>query len=79
MYGTGIPLIIADFVKRADLSTAEYVFVVLTYGAYTGAVENMTYNILDAAGRVSDYITKVKMADNYLPIFSPRRVKNLRC
>jgi len=71
VYSLGVPLIVADFVKNADLSAAEYVFVILTYGAYPGAVEDMIYNIMEAAGRAPDYVTKVKMADNYLPVFNP--------
>ena len=77
VYSWGIPLIVADFVKKADLSAAKYVFVLLTYGFLPGAAEDVIYDIMDAAGRAPDYVTKVKMADNYLPVFNPPKGEKL--
>ena len=71
VYLAGIPLIVSEFIKKADLSLPDYIFIVLTYGAYTASAEKSAYDIMEKAGRAPDYVTKVKMADNYLPIFTP--------
>ena len=71
VYQGGIPLIVTEFIQRADLKLPDYIFIVLTYGAYTASAEDTIYDQMNEYGRAPDYVNKIKMADNYLPLFTP--------
>jgi ferredoxin len=71
VYQGGIPLIVTEFIEKADFTLPDYIFIVLTYGAYTASAEDIAYKQMKNSGRAPDYVNKIKMADNYLPIFTP--------
>jgi len=71
VYQCGIPLIVSEFIKKADLTLPDYIFIILTYGSHTASAEDIAYDQMKESGRAPDYVNKIKMADNYLPIFTP--------
>lgn len=71
VYMGGIPLIVTEFIKKADFTLPDYIFIILTYGAYTASAEDIIHDQMKESGRAPDYVNKIKMADNYLPLFTP--------
>lgn len=68
LHGWSVPTYVVDFLKKATLN-CEYLFAVVTYGIYSGAVAKHLSDIAEEAGFHFSYISRIKMVDNYLPGF----------
>lgn len=68
VYGLCIPPYIQDFVKKAKLDS-KYLFAVLTYGFFDGAVSSQLEELKKQSGRTFSYINTLEMVENYLPDF----------
>ena len=68
LHAWSVPPYVVDFLKKATFN-CEYLFAVVTYGIYSGAVAKHLSDIADEAGFRFSYIGRIKMVDNYLPTF----------
>lgn len=68
VYGHEMPGMVKEFIRKASFET-DYLFVVLTYGAYHGGAAEIADLFLRNAGKRADYITTIEMVDNFLPVF----------
>jgi ferredoxin len=66
------PTYVLDFLKKATFH-CEYLFAVITYGVFSGAVAKHISDIATDAGYRFSYINKIKMVDNYLPGFNMKK------
>jgi len=69
IYGWNPMPYVVDFLRTAEFRT-DYLFAILTYGAFSGNAERSLWNLGRRMGKSFDYINKVVMPDNYLPLFS---------
>lgn len=58
-----------DFIEKCKFDT-DYLFAILTYGMFSAASERALYKFGKRNGICFDYINRLKMTDNYLPLFS---------
>ena len=72
LHGWSVPPYVADFLKKATFN-CEYLFAVVTYGIYSGAVAKHLSDIADETGFRFSYISRIKMVDNYLPGFDMKK------
>ena len=72
LHAWSVPPFIVDFLKKATFN-CDYLFAVITYGVYSGAVANHLTDIADEAGYKFSYISRIKMVDNYLPTFDMKK------
>lgn len=63
-----LPKIVEKFLKKISI-TADYVFVITTYGSTSMTTLNYAEDMLNKRGITVDYTNKILMVDNYLPIF----------
>ncbi len=63
-----IPKIVFNFIKNSKFNTP-YLYLILTYGMSESDCPEFTYNQCKKVGVTFDYISFVKMVDNYLPAF----------
>lgn len=76
VYCGEIPHIVLEFLKKSKFNTA-YLYMILTYGNDETDSAEFTYNQCSKFGVHFDYISCVKMIDNYLPVFDMNEQKAL--
>jgi len=69
VYGWNPMPYVKDFLRKAEFHT-DYLFAVLTYGAFSGNAQRSLWNFGHSIGKDFSYINKAVMPDNYLPLFS---------
>lgn len=67
-YRADAPPIVKEFIQKVKLK-ASYLFTVITFGNYDCNVVETWHTFAHEQGLDFDYITTVKMVDNYLPVF----------
>lgn len=67
-YFGGVPRIVKEFLTKAELNSA-YIFVIVTYGSSIMGTYNMLKKITKKTDIDIKYINKVKMVDNFIPLF----------
>ncbi|NDV22997.1 EFR1 family ferrodoxin [Desulfovibrio sp. JC022] len=72
LHAWSVPPYIVDFLKKATFN-CDYLFAVVTYGIYSGAVAKHLSDIADEAGFGFSYISRIRMVDNYLPTFDMKK------
>ncbi len=72
LHAWSVPPFIVDFLKKA-MFNCDYLFAVITYGIYSGAVASHLTAIADEEGYKFSYISRIKMVDNYLPTFDMKK------
>lgn len=65
-----------DYIKKCKFDT-DYLFAILTYGMFSSASERSLYKFGKRNGICFDYINRLKMTDNYLPLFSMKSQKEI--
>lgn len=69
VYMFGLPLIVADFLKRAILKPGSYIFSVATLGGLCGLAHTQSREILKARGLLLSAAFSVRMPGNYTPLY----------
>ncbi|OON92091.1 MAG: hypothetical protein ATN34_04750 [Epulopiscium sp. Nele67-Bin002] len=72
IYSNSVPPYISEFIKKSKFNS-DYIFGVMTYGAYDGAAPNHLMDIGKQAGIEFAYINTIKMVDNWLPGFNMKK------
>ncbi len=72
VYFYGLPLLVRDFLRRLDLSRAEYAFVLLTAGGFPGRAAAEARSRLRRAGRGPDAIYALDAPGNYVAMYDVR-------
>lgn len=72
LHAWSVPPYVSDFLRKATFN-CDYLFAVVTYGIYSGAVAKHLSDIADEAGFSFSYISRIKMVDNYLPTFDMKK------
>lgn len=72
VYGLCVPPYITAFLSKAHFKTG-YLFAVLTYGFYDGGAISHLQETAEKHGLHFTYISKLKMAENYLPGFEMKK------
>lgn len=72
VYWAMIPKYTEDFLRKVKLDS-NYIFAVLTFGMIAGSAQTHLRNIAKECGINFSYINKIKMVDNYLPIFEMKK------
>lgn len=67
VYFLGIPSIVMEYLKVANLK-CDYLFAIVTYGGKTGNISSELLKL-----HKFDYINKVQMADNFLPLYDMKK------
>lgn len=70
VYMWGLPLIIADFIKKIKTDKDKYIFSVATYGGMAGSTNRQVANILNINNLQLSAGFLVQMPDNYIPFFN---------
>jgi len=68
----GVPSIVEKFLSKIK-PESKYIFAVISYGNYAGAVATHLLKIGDRNGIEFSYINEILMVDNYLPLFDMRQ------
>lgn len=68
IYGHEMPDMVKRFLAETELET-QYFYLVLTYGNRHGGAAELAESYLEGTGKHADYITTLKMTDNFLPSF----------
>lgn len=68
IYGHLAPQMVQEFIRKAKLK-APYLFSILTYGNRKCSATELWNNLATENGTCFDYITTLKMVDNFLPSF----------
>ena len=76
IYCGEIPKIVVNFIKNSKFET-NYLFLILTYGMDESDCAEFTFKQCEKQGVHFDYITCIKMVDNYLPAFDMMDEKQL--
>jgi len=72
VYDFGLPSIVAEFVRRLDLSSAGYCFAVLTMGGFGGSAVHQVDDLVVAhTRRHLDAAFAVRMVGNFVPLYDP--------
>jgi ferredoxin len=78
VYDFGLPSIVAEFVRRLDLSSAGYCFAVLTMGGFgASAVRQIDDLVFAHSKRHLDAAFAVRMVGNFVPFYDP--AKGAKC
>ena len=65
-YALCVPPFVNDFLSKAKLE-CKYLFAIITYGVYKGAI---IHDLISTTTSVNfDYVSTIKMVENYLPMF----------
>ncbi len=72
VYDGGLPVMVAEFAKRLDLSRADYVFAVVTMGGTGVSALRQLDGLLRAQGRGLDAAFAVRMPGNFPPLYRPQ-------
>jgi Pyruvate/2-oxoacid:ferredoxin oxidoreductase delta subunit len=76
VYDAGVPVIVAEFVSRLDLSRAAYTFAVVTLGGIgVSALHQLNSIVEKRQGRHLDAAFAVKMPGNFPPVGRSRRAE----
>ncbi len=67
-YHGGVPKIIEEFLNKVSFKS-DYIFGVITYGAFSGGATRHLFNIGKKNKIHFSYINEILMVDNYLPMF----------
>lgn len=70
------PKMVQEFLKKASFS-AEYLFVIFTYGNRKCDAFEWMHSFLNANGIHCNYVDAVKMVDNFLPSFDMEEQKSM--
>lgn len=62
------PKLVEKFLEESQFE-AEYLYIILTYGHDESDSPEFTAKLAEKYGVFVDYITAIKMVDNYLPVF----------
>jgi len=74
VYDFGLPSIVAEFVRRLDLSSAGYCFAVLTMGGFGASALHQIDDLVFAhSKRHLDAAFTVRMVGNFVPFYDPAR------
>lgn len=77
VYDSGVPVIVAEFAARLDLSRAGYVFAVVTLGGVgAAALHQLDRIVKKRQGRNLDAAFAVKMPGNFPPVGRSRQVES---
>ena len=68
IYGHEIPSMVKQFIQRSVFET-NYLYVVLTYGSRHANAVELAERVFKDSEKTADYITTLKMVDNFLPVF----------
>lgn len=68
VYGGDMPRMVKAFIEKATIKT-DYLFFISTYGMSYSAVKINVVETVKEKGLELDYVSTVKMVDNYLPGF----------
>lgn len=72
VYDFGLPSIVAEFVRRLDLSHTGYCFAVLTMGGMgVSALHQLDGLVLEHSNRHLDAAFVVRMVGNFVPLYDP--------
>ncbi len=71
-----VPKTVFNFIKNSKFDTP-YLYLILTYGMSESDCPEFTYNQCKKIGVIFDYISFVKMVDNYLPAFDMAKEKSI--
>ncbi len=71
-----IPKIVFNFIKNSKFNTP-YLYLILTYGMSESDCPEFTYDQCKKVSVTFDYISFVKMVDNYLPAFDMAKEKKI--
>jgi ferredoxin/flavodoxin len=69
VYALNMPLIVTDFVKKADLKSARYIFAVITYADVSGDVLGQLAGRLKKKGLCLSAGFGIQMPNNYTPFY----------
>lgn len=76
-YYFGVPRIVKEFIKTIKFD-ADYIFGIITCGNKTAGTANQFTKLSAEAGKTINYVSKIVMVDNYLPIFeSSKQIEKL--
>ncbi len=77
LYSHIVPPYIEDYLKKAKFN-CKYLFAIITYGIYDGAISNHLLEISNKYNHKFNYINTIKMVDSWLPGFKmDTQVKNI--
>ena len=76
VYCGEIPKIVFRFIRDTKFET-DYLFLILTYGMDATDSAEFTFHQCKKQGVLFDYITCIKMVDNYLPAFDMSAEKQM--
>lgn len=71
LYALGLPNIVVQFFKILDLSTAGYVFSVVTEGGKFGSPTKQIAKLAKTSGHDLNAAWWIQMPDNYIPLSAP--------
>ena len=72
VYAGEMPMIVRDFLERANIKT-DYFFFLYTYGMACGEAFAHVKMLCDEKGLTLSYINAIQMVDNYLPGFEMQK------
>jgi ferredoxin/protein involved in ribonucleotide reduction len=67
-YWWGVPRHVREYLKNVKIK-AEYIFTIMTYGMISMAASTQMKKLLEMNNIMIDYTNKIKMVDNFLPVF----------
>lgn len=65
----GTPRIVKEFIEKVDLES-DYIFIIMTYGNFTGTGSVHLKQILGKKNIKVSYANDILMVDNYIPMFN---------
>lgn len=68
IHGHEMPQMVKEFIRKATFHT-DYLYVVLTYGAFHGGAAELAFDFFKGVRKRVDYINTIIMVDTYLPDF----------
>lgn len=75
VYGMCVPPFIEEFIRKAEFK-CDYLFAVATYGTFPAGLTYHLEHIADECGKTFNYINKIHMPENYLPMFDMDKEKS---
>ncbi|MFC1485167.1 EFR1 family ferrodoxin [bacterium] len=75
VYMWGLPLIVADFIKKLDIGKKAYVFLITTCGGLQGQAIKQAFDLFYKKGTKLSGGFSVRMAGNYIPLYDiPKKI-----
>ena len=79
IYFWGLPRLVERFISQIHIENkAAYVFAVATFGGVGPGVPGIVKKLLEPKGVPLNYGARLKMADNYIPMYKPKDSEELR-